>query len=239
MDMTTPISKQKSVRSQTTVEAIIHYLTHTKPLVLLLHLFYICTICFSLSLAYVITFHWASIFGVYTQAYDLSNFSNNLKTSVEDDTRINEYLTTVLQETGAMRAYLYRYHDGLGAVSGVQFFFESDTNEVISPGTVRLMQREQNIPSSVDYVSNDKFVQDKCSMILDTTDPNSQFYYYYQSRGAESMVRCPLYLNNGNLFGFVGLDFDTVLSEETTTDYSKLLLTVAEQIQPLFNNKSE
>jgi hypothetical protein len=223
----------------TTIEAILHYLVNTKPWILLVHLFYIIMVCMALSAAYVVTFHWGSVFGIYAQAYDLSRFGDNLKTSVQDDSKINSQLENVLNASGGIRAYMYRYHDGLGAVSGVQFFFESATDEVISPGTTRLMNYQQNIPASVDFTTNNQFIQNKCAIITDTTiDPQSQNYFYFQSRGAKAMVRCPIYVDNGDLFGFVGIDFDHTITVAEADVVSGLLQSAAQQIEPLFSTQS-
>ena len=48
-------------------------------------------------------------------------------------------------------------------------------------------------------------------LISDTRhDQNSQDYYFYESRNAVAVMRCPIYMENGDLFGFVGIDWNHI-----------------------------
>jgi len=203
----------------TMLQIFLKYLEKTSPLMLLVHMLYIGTICFFLSVSYVAAFHWASVMELYREAHDISKFSNNFKTSVEADNQINDKLQKFLDTHDGMRAYIYRYHNGLAAISGVPFFFQSNTHEVISPGTSRLMSFEQRIPASIHIAMNNEFVNDMCYVIKDTTeDKSSQDYYFYTSRNAKAMVRCPIFLSNGDLFGFVGIDWNKAFDGKTVMD---------------------
>ena len=110
-----------------------------------------------------------------------------------------------------MRAYVYRYHNGLPAISGVPFFFQTNVNEVISPGSTRLLNFEQRIPASIHIAMNTAFVANKCLLISDTRlNQNSQDYYFFESRNAVAVMRCPIYMDNGDLLGFVGIDWNRI-----------------------------
>lgn len=186
---------------------------------LAVHLIYISTASIFISSAYVISFHWDSLVRIYEEAHSIQSFSANLKTSVENDNRIYNNLNSVMSDTKGMRAYVYRYHNGLAAISGVPFFFQTMTHEVIAPGASRIMEFEQRIPAGIHMAINNEFIQDKCAVINNTDkDPGNQNYYFYQSRNAKALIRCPIYMSNGDLFGFVGVDFATDLSSSTADD---------------------
>lgn len=190
------------------MQLLVEYLSETSPLLLVVHLIYIIMVCATLSVSYVVAFHWSTVVQIYTDAHDIRGFSVNLKSSVETDNKLNIILNDILQKPHAMRAYIYRFHDGLGTVSSVPFFFQSNTHEVISPGTSRLMGFEQRIPVSFNAAVNNQFVKNQCAVILNADhDPDSQNYYYFQTRQAKALIRCPIYMPNGDLFGFVGVDF--------------------------------
>ena len=196
------------------VDSILKYLSRTSPFMLAVHLIYISTASIFISSAYVISFHWDSLVRIYEEAHSIQSFSANLKTSVENDNRIYTNLNSVLSDTKGMRAYVYRYHNGLAAISGVPFFFQTMTHEVITPGAARIMEFEQRIPAGIHMAINNEFIQDKCAVINNADkDPSNQNYYFYQSRNAKALIRCPIYMSNGDLFGFVGVDFSTDLSD--------------------------
>ena len=198
---------------------ILDYLTRTSILLLFVHMIYIGMVCCFLSLSYIIAFHWTSLIEIYREAHDVSQFSTNFKVSIEADIQINDKLQKFLDKNTGTRAYVYRYHNGLAAINGVPFFFQSNTHEVISPGTGRLMGFEQRIPASIHVAMNNEFVQDQCYLIKDTTqDKSEQNYYFYTSRNAVSMARCPIFLSNGDLFGFIGIDWNRTTNDPKVLD---------------------
>lgn len=186
---------------------------------LLVHILYIAVISAIFSTAYVISFHFTSLVSVYEEAHSIQNFSMNLKTSVENDNAIYNNLTRILTDTNGIRAYVYRYHNGLAAISGVPFFFQTMTHEVISPGTPRIMNFEQRIPASIHIAINNQFVNGKCAAIKDTDhDKENQDYYFWMSRGAKHLIRCPIFMNNGDLFGFVGVDYNSEIGDTLSAE---------------------
>jgi hypothetical protein len=186
-------------------------------------------VCASLSASYVIAFHWTAAVQIYTEAHDIKGFGTNLKNSVETDNKLNSLLHEVLDQTGGIRSYIYRYHNGLAAINSVPFFFQTNTHEVIAPGAGRLLPYEQRIPASFNIAVNNQFVKNQCSLIINgDADKDSQNYYYYQSRGAKAFVRCPIYMSNGDLFGFIGVDYavnpvDTKKVSVTVGDVAKVI----------------
>lgn len=193
----------------TMLQILLDYLTKTPPARLFIHMIYIAIVCIALSGSYVVAFHWTSLIEIYQEAHNIEKFSDNFKLSADADNKINNILNKTLLEENAMRAYVYRYHNGLAAISGVPFFFQTNTHEVIAPGASRLMPFEQRIPASIHIAMNNAFVNNMCYVITNTTlNKNSQDYYIFTSRNAMAMIRCPIYMSNGDLFGFVGLDIN-------------------------------
>jgi hypothetical protein len=115
----------------------------------------------------------------------------------------------------------------------VPFFFQTNTHEVIAPGAGRLLPYEQRIPASFNIAVNNQFVKNQCSTVIDgDADKDSQNYYYYQSRGAKAFVRCPIYMSNGDLFGFMGVDY--AVNPADLTKVSATVDDVARVIGTLF-----
>ena len=221
-------------QKQATIAAVLSdYLTNTRPVMLLVHVLYIALVTAIFSMAYVVSFHFTSLISVYEEAHSISSFSMNLKTSVENDNAIYANLNRLLNDSCGSRAYVYRYHNGLAAISGVPFFFQTMTHEVIAPGTARILPFEQRIPASIHMAINNAFVNDKCAVIKNTDrDKENQDYYFWTSRGAKNLLRCPIYMSNGDLFGFVGIDFATDMRDATTTE--KQIHEIASEIAKLF-----
>lgn len=215
---------------------LVNYLTNTRPVNLFIHLLYIMGVCAALSFSYIVSFHWGSIVEIYSNAHDVRAFGQNIKVTVEKDKEINDILEHLRIKTNGARAYVYRYHNGLAAINGVSFFFQTNTHEVISAGATRLLPYEQRIPASINPGINTHFVQNECAIILNThVDKNSQFYYLYQLRTAKAVIRCPIYMDHGDLFGFVGVDYlenpenpkkDAIDIEEATENISNIFESV-------------
>ena len=223
-------------KKATLAQIAVNYLSNTRPMMLAIHFLYIAMVSMVFATAYVVAFHFTSLVSVYEEAHSIQSFSTNFKTSVENDNAIYANLNRLLNENGGMRAYVYRYHNGLAAISGVPFFFQTMTHEVISPGTSRIMNFEQRIPASIHLAINNAFVNDKCTSIRDTNrDKDNQDYYFWLSRGAKHLIRCPIFMSNGDLFGFVGVDFASDISEpdssmkrikDATSEISKIFQTI-------------
>lgn len=219
----------------TMLQTLIQYLTNTQPIYLLVHVLYIGLVCVILSMSYVAAFHWTSIMEIYREAHDVHNFSDNFKVSADADNKINVELQKFLDEQDGMRVYVYRYHNGLAAISGVPFFFQTNTHEIIAPGGSRLMPYEQRIPASIHVAMNNEFVQDKCVFINDTTvDKSDQNYYFFTSRNANSMARCPIFTPNGDLFGFVGIDWNH--KNDNNPEMLEKLHNMAKDLGNIFSN---
>jgi hypothetical protein len=192
----------------TLAQLLVQYLTNTKPWILVVHLLWLASVCVILSVTYIGAFHTTDLINFYQEAHNIKNFNTNLILSAKQDRAINDILDELVVRTHANRAYIFRYHNGLAAVSGVPFFFQTNTHEVIAPGTARVIQFEQHIPASINLAISNQFLANKCATVAQADgDKDSQNYYFYQVRAAKSLIRCPIFMNNGDLFGFVGIDY--------------------------------
>ena len=199
---------QTADTSKSLARLLVNYFRHTPAWMLPLHLIYVMILCMCFVGSYVAAFHFTSLLDVYKEAHNVAEFGNNLRISVETDGKIHDAINDFLANESGMRAYVYRYHNGLAALNGVPFFFQSNIQEVIAPGASRLLPYEQRIPVSINVNIANQFVQDRCVMIPNTeSDTSHQNYYFFSSRAARSLVRCPVIMANGDLFGFVGIDF--------------------------------
>ena len=220
-------------KQATLAQVAVDYLSRTRPIMLLVHLIYIAAVTAIFATAYVVAFHFTSLISIYEEAHSITSFSYNLKTSVENDNSIYRNLNRLLTDNNGMRAYVYRYHNGLAAISGVPFFFQTMTHEVISPGTSRIMNFEQRIPASIHMAINNQFVNDKCAVIKNADqDKENQDYYFWISRNAKHLIRCPIYMTNGDLFGFVGVDYSTDIADLSAAERS--VKDTAKEIGKLF-----
>lgn len=216
------------------LQILVDYLKTTPPLNLIVHMIYITVICAILSASYLVSFHWNDLATLYTNYQEQSSNEERFELDLDTNTQVNYKLQSLLTEVDGMRAYVYRYHGRLDTVSGVPYFYQSNIFEMISPGAARLMDYEQRVPAGIHMAMNNEFVRDRCMLIKDTTtDKGSQNYYFYTSRNAMAIERCPIFLDNGDLFGFVGIDWDTPI--ENTENLTGKLHNVASELGKIFS----
>jgi len=192
------------------LKALLAYLKNTSVARLFAHLFFIITLCLVLSFSYVVAFHFTNLVEIYTEAHSIRNFGNKLQGNMQVEADLESNLQKLLLETHGNRAYVYRYHNGLAAVNGVPFFFQTMTHETIRPGTNRIMAVEQRLPASISPSINMQFLQNRCLVAQGLDNVNHTLHYMYVNHGIRAMIRCPIFLSKGDLFGFVGVDFTSL-----------------------------
>ena len=228
-------SENSPAPKRSVAEIIINYLATTSPKYLFIHLIWMVIASCALSSSYIFAFHFTSLLAIYQEAHNIRNFNPNLRASSKQDADIDAALRRLLETSGANRAYVFRYHNGLAAVNGVPFFFQTNTHEVISPGTSRVMPFEQHIPASMNLAINNQFVQNHCVVVPRTdVDLDSQHYWFFQNRSAKSLVRCPIFMGNGDLFGFVGIDFINEVDRHLLPSIEETTRSTASSIAAIF-----
>ena len=185
----------------------------------------------------MVSFHFTSLVHIYDEAHNIKQFSTNLRLSAKIDTEIQDILNKMLADSHSNRSYLFRYHNGLAAVNGIPFFFQTNTHEVISPGTQRLMQFYQRIPASLTPMMNQKFAQNEC-VVLNHIDKSTdiQLLYFYQSRNTKAMIRCPIFMGDGDLWGFVGIDFSNEQNPDKLSNDKTIVLNAAMDLTKIFSS---
>ena len=211
------------------------YLSNTAPGLMFIHLAWMVVACCALSFSYIAAFHFTSLLNIYQEAHNIRNFDENLRASAIQNTAINVELTKLLNETNSNRTYVFRYHNGLAAVSGVPFFFQTMTHEIISPGVSRVMRFEQHVPASMHMAVSNQFMRNRCAIVDHAdSDVDSQNYWYFQTRNAKSLVRCPIFMPNGDLFGFVGIDWVADMPEGDLANAANLARETARAVALIF-----
>jgi hypothetical protein len=172
----------------------------------------------------------------WQKSHSINHFRAELSTSIAIDTKVNQELQSLLSDTPADRSYVFRYHNGIPSVAGIPFIFQSNTHEAIKPGVSRVILFSQRIPSSLNTTSNQVFTRRLCKAYkhLDD-DQNSVHYWYYQTRQAQSMLRCPIFTNSGDIIGFVGLDFLNDASDESLQESERYLKSTANSLGKIFD----
>lgn len=213
------------------LEIITRYLRATHPLRMAWHLLWIFCLLAMLSISYIITFHFVPVMDLWQRSKSMTHFRQELSTTLAVDQSINQELQRLLDETGSHRAYLFRYHNGIASVNGIPFMFHTNTHEVIKPGVARVIAYNQRLPISINANMNGEFARRNCVTMTNLErQAESLNYWYYQTRGAYSMIRCAVYTAQGDLLGFVGLDFvdrtpaDQVRSKERDVQHTAAAL---------------
>ena len=217
------------------VTAVLDYLRDTKIARILLHAIITGFLCIILSFCYVIAFHFTNLLSIYTEAHDIRNFGNNLHGNMKAEEQLEVILKKTLSDAHANRDYFYRYHNGLAAISSVPFYFQSMMFEVISPGMPRIIAFEQRLPAGMTPNVNAAFVQNKCLTASGLDDPAHAMNFMFQSHGARAVVRCPVYMDSGDLFGFVGIEYNEPASQVSVTVRQSVEL-AAREVSALYNN---
>ena len=232
------IKKSETKNKPTLSELFFQYLSNTPLIMLFLHLIWMIIASSVLSITYVVAFHFTSLVTIYEETHNSKTFNSNLKLTVKQDQDITLLLDKLLKDTSSNRAYIFRYTNELASVSGVPFFFQTNTHEVITPGTSRVLQFEQHMSASTNYKISAQFMANKCGVVYNAdADVNSQEYLFYQDRGARSLIRCPIFLKNGDLVGFVGIDYlDTKLKKDLDM-YIDTVKTAADELSNMFEKK--
>jgi len=74
------------------------------------------------------------------------------------------------------------------------------------------------LPSSLIQHQNIEFMEHKCVVLNNiNADPNSANYWLFETRNAMAIIRCPFYTSNGDLVGFVGVDYTQATSSHDLT----------------------
>lgn len=220
---------------QDILQIVLKYLKTVPPLKMAWHLAWLfCMLCM-LSVTYIVTFNFKPILDHWERSRSFEHFRSEMSNSITVDARVNHELGNLMQATRADRAYIFRYHNGIPSVAGVPFMFHSNTHEVIKPGTSRVIMFNQRLPSSLNVGMNMEFSKNNCVSFHNLNEHvDSVNYWYWQTRGAHNMIRCAIYTRNGDILGFVGLDYISTLSDHDSAENELKLKASAALLSRLF-----
>lgn len=216
---------------------LLRYLRANHPLRVVWHtLWFFCILCM-LSTTYIVTFHFQPVFELWQKSQSINSFARELRVSVATDAKINFELNKLLEQTNSNRSYLFRYHNGTPSANNVPFIFHTNTHEMIKPGTNRVLRFGQRLPSSLIHSENVEFLRGKCVSINNINrNPNSADYWIYETRNAVAMTRCPIFARNGDLIGFVGVDFRETVTDKALKEAEDLVRKSAVALGAIYDN---
>jgi hypothetical protein len=193
---------------QPVLQMLLRYFKQAGLLKMFLHLVWLCCVLIVCSVTYIVTFHFPAVYTAWQKSQSIEHFKQELSTTVAIDSHINQELQQLLTSIQADRTYVFRYHNGVPSVVGIPFMFHTNTHEIIRAGVSRVILFHQRIPSSLNGTSHSQFAKNLCVVYknLDNTQ-NSWGHWYYETRQAKSMIRCPLFTTRGDILGFVGADW--------------------------------
>ena len=221
---------------QAILQIFLRYFKTVAPLRMFLHLVWLAWLLFMCSITYIMTFHFQPVWDAWQKTHSMNHFKTELSTSIAIDTQVNQELHSLLNDTQSDRTYVFRFHNGIPSVAGVPFIFQSNTHEVIRAGVSRVILFSQRIPSSLNSDSNHEFSKRLCVNYTHLDDnQNSIHYWYFETRQARSMIRCPFFTKDGDILGFVGIDFITDPPEDLATQSEKKLRSAASKLSVIFD----
>lgn len=200
------------------------------------HLVWLSCLLLVCSLTYILTFHFQPVMEAWQKSQSINHFKSELSSSIALDTKINQELLLLLEDTQSDRSYVFRFHNGIPSVSGVPFIFHTNTHEIIRAGVTRVILFGQRIPSSLNSQSNQEFTQRQCVTFIHLDDnQNSIHYWYFETRQARSMLRCPIFTRDGDIVGFVGLDWLQDANQQTLKDGERKIKASAAKLGQIFD----
>ena len=215
---------------------LLTYLRTVHPLRMLWHLFVVFCLLSMLSTSYILVWHFQPVFELWQRSHSMNNFARELQVSVAVDTSANQTLNQVLTNTHANRAYIFRFHNGIPSPNNVPFIFHTNTHEVIKPGTNRIINFGQRLPSSLITSMSQEFLKRKCVSLYNiNARTDSATYWFYESRAAIHMTRCAFFSNKGDLLGFIGIDYTEPTATSVVRNNEDVVRQSADQLGKIFD----
>lgn len=126
--------------------------------------------------------------------------------SLENDLLIERALKTLLNETNADRAYIFRFHNGVTYYNGTHKSKMSNDYEVVREGITTQAEALQDLPTSL-YLS---WIKNVINLEMFLTDIDGmedlRVKYMLKQQGIEAIAVAPYY-RDGKLFALIGVDY--------------------------------
>lgn len=138
--------------------------------------------------------------------------------SLENDLVIERALKTLLDEAGADRAYIFRFHNGVTYYNGTHKSKMSNDYEAVREGVTTQAEFLQDLPTSL-YLN---WIKGVINMEMFVTDINImedlRVRYMLQQQGIEAIAVAPYY-RDGKLFALIGVDYIRKITEEKVGNF--------------------
>lgn len=124
--------------------------------------------------------------------------------------QINDIINQILQETGASRVCIVKYHNGNKDMTGKSFLKMSMTNEVVNLGVAPMMSDFRDLfRSLLAYWCHEIETKDFCviSDAEDLKDIDITMYQYLTVRNIEAKYGVGLKDSEGNIIGFICIEY--------------------------------
>lgn len=133
--------------------------------------------------------------------------------SINDDILIEDALNDLMISSGADRAYIFRFHNGVTYYNGSHKSKMSCDYEVVSLGISKEAQRLQDIPTGL-YVSWLKNVIEYKMFIFDIEEiEDVRTKITLRNQGVSGLKVAPYY-RDGKIFALIGVDFVKEIPKE-------------------------
>lgn len=220
------------------LQVMMTYLQKTSFIRIIFHTMIIVLLCLSISLSYVIAFHFSTLLSVYKESKSSHSVEIQLRETILLGKEIEGKLKSLLKETSSVRTYVYRYHNGTSSVENFPFFFQSQVYEVVLPPTLRILPTEQRLPVGIYPSANAEFALNNCVVDVDLQNESSVLHYiYYSHKGIKSIIQCPIFTQPNNvLMGYIGADFRDNLTDKVLQNNTRLVRDYASIISQMYQN---
>jgi hypothetical protein len=120
--------------------------------------------------------------------------SSALQDSIRKEKYITAFLNRLLTDTGASRASLFEFHNGVSNLAGIPFIKFDETGEVVANSVKE--EKVDNVNLSVDTIVKllPNFIANKCYSVSES-DADSSLKLLMQRHGTEYITACPVFVN--------------------------------------------
>ena len=145
--------------------------------------------------------------------------------ALENDILIELALKTLLDETNAYRAYIFRFHNGVTYYNGTHKSKMSNDYEVVRDGVTTQAEFLQDLPTSLFL----NWIKGVINLEMFVTDINEmedlRVKYTLQQQGVEA-IAVATYYRDGKLFALIGVDY---IRKQTTLEVDNFMSNQKEQ----------
>ena len=166
--------------------------------------------------------------------------TEQLKALARNDRLTHAVLDQVLEETTADRSHVFQLHNGRSSLKGVPFLYYSNTHERLAAGASSEIATLQQLPASLLVHRMETYLDGDC-WTVETATAQPALQKLLERQGVATAISCPVFsIGDGQLMGFVGVDYNKVEATNAQTDAARRSLrAAATRVGTLLMNWSE